>query len=201
LEAAISTAHPDSKWAFTSRAYAYRVKGYQIERSFAVPTTSTDEYLVVNADRAQVLGVEVESSWRPMADVTVRAIAGLTDITLKDFTDPYTGISYSGNRAPYAPSGNAALRVDYHPARGLFYGAGVTWTGKTYYDEQETAELSQKSYTLLDAVAGYSFSRGDIRLFGHNLTDKEYYSSITPGVSHGTPGAPLNWGGEVNIRW
>jgi outer membrane receptor for ferric coprogen and ferric-rhodotorulic acid len=83
----------------------------------------------------------------------------------------------------------------------LFYGAGVTWTGKTYYDEQETAELSQKSYTLLDAVAGYSFSRGDIRLFGHNLTDKEYYSSITPGVSHGTPGAPLNWGGEVNIRW
>jgi iron complex outermembrane receptor protein len=136
-----------------------------------------------------------------MANVAVRAIAGLTDITLKDFTDPYTGITYSGNRAPYAPSGNAALRIDYHPARGLFCGAGVTWTGKTFYDEQETAGLSQKSYTLLDAVAGYSFGRGDVRLFGHNLTDEEYYSSITPGVSHGTPGAPLNWGGEVNFRW
>jgi outer membrane receptor protein involved in Fe transport len=201
LEAALSTAHPDSKWAFTSRAYAYRVKGYQIERSFAVPSTSTDEYLVVNADRARVLGLEVESSWTPMADVTVRAIAGLTDITLQNFTDPYTGISYSGKRAPYAPSGNAALRIDYRPARGMFYGAGVTWTGKTYYDEQETADLSQESYALFDATAGYAFGRGDIRLFGRNLADKHYYSSITPGVAHGTPGAPLTWGGEVNFRW
>jgi len=201
LEAALSTAHPESKWAFTSRAYAYRVKDYQIERSFAVPTTSTDEYLVVNADRAQVLGLEVESSWQPMADVKVRAIAGITDITLRDFTDPFTGTTYSGNRAPYAPTGNAALQVDYHPARGLFYSASVTWTGKTFYDEQETAALSQKSYVLVDATAGYSFPHGDIRLFGRNLTDKEYYSSITPGVFHGTPGAPLNWGGEVNFRW
>lgn len=201
LEAALSTSRPDSNWAFTSRAYAYRVKGYQIERSFAVPTTSTDEYLVVNADRARVLGLEVESSWHPMADVTLRAIAGLTDVTLNDFTDPFTGVNYSGNRAPYAPTGNAALSADYHPARGLFYGASLTWTGKTFYDEQETAAFSQKSYSLVDAYAGYSFARGDIRLFGRNLTDKEYYSSITPGVSHGTPGTPFNWGGEVNFRW
>lgn len=201
LEAALSTARPSSKWAFTSRAYAYRVKGYQIERSFAVPTTSTDEYLVVNADLAEVLGLEVESSWQPMADFTVRLVAGLTDVTLKDFTDPFTGINYSGNRAPYAPTGNAALRVDYHPARGLFYGASLTWTGKTFYDEQETAVFSQKSYTLLNVSAGYTSARGDIRLFGRNLTDEGYYSSITPGVFHGTPGSPFTWGGEINIRW
>lgn len=201
LEAALSTARADSKWAFTSRAYAYRVKGYQIERSFAVPTTSTDEYLVVNADRARVLGLEIESSWKPMADVTMRASGGITDITLQNFTDPYTGINYSGDRAPYAPSGNAALRIDYHPARGLFYGAGLTWTGKTFYDEHETAAFSQKAYTLLDASAGYSFGRGDVRFFGRNLTNRNHYSAITPGVAHGTPGAPLTWGGEVTIRW
>ena len=201
LEAALSTARAESKWAFTSRAYAYRVEGYQIERSFAVPTTSTDEYLVVNADRAQVLGLEIESSWRPLTEVTIRAVAGLTDVTLKDFTDPFTKVNYSGNRAPYAPSGNAALRIDYHPTNGFFCGAGLTWTGKTYYDEQETAALSQKSYALLDADAGYAFARGSVRLFGRNLTGEEYYSSITPGVSHGTPGAPFTWGGEVNFRW
>ena len=201
LEAALSTARPESKWAFTSRAYAYRVNGYQIERSFAVPNTGTDEYLVVNAKRAQVLGLELESSWRPVADLTIRAVAGLTDVILKDFTDPFTGVNYTGNRAPYAPSGNAALRVDYHPARGFFCGAGVTWTGKTYYDERETAAFAQASYALLDANAGYSFAFGSVRFFSHNLTGKEYYSSITPGVSHATPGAPLTWGGEVNLRW
>jgi outer membrane receptor protein involved in Fe transport len=201
LEAALSTAHADSKWAFTSRAYAYRVSGYQIERSFAVPSTSTDEYLVVNADRARVLGLEVESSWRPIADVTVRAVAGVTNVTLQDFTDPFTGINYSGDRAPYAPTGNAALQIDYHPARGFFCGAGVTWTGRTFYDEQETAMFSQDSYALIDADMGYAFPFGNVRLFGRNLANKEYYSSITTGVAHGTPGAPLNWGGEVNLRW
>lgn len=201
LEAALSTSRPNANWTFTSRAYAYRVKGYQIERSFAVPTTSTDEYLVVNADRARVLGLEVESSWRPMADVTMRAVAGLTGVTLEDFTDPFTGVNHSGNRAPYVPTGNAALSVDYHPSRGIFYGANVTWTGKTFYDEQESAALSQKPYTLIGAHVGYTFGRGGIRFFGRNLGDREYYSSITPGVFHGTPGAPFNWGSEVNYRW
>ncbi len=201
LEAAVTTASPDSSSAFTARAYASRVNGYQIERSFAVPATSTDEYLVVNAQRARVLGLELESSWRPAADVTVRAVAGLTEVTLQDFTDPFTQVGYSGNRAPYAPAGNGALRVDYHPPGGLFAGAGLTWTGKTYYDEQETALFSQDAYTLVDASVGYTFARGDIRLFGRNLAGQNYYSSITPGVGHGTPGAPRLWGVAVNCRW
>jgi iron complex outermembrane receptor protein len=201
LEAALTTARAESQWTFASRAYAYRVTGYQIERSFAVPSTSTDEYLVANAKRAQVAGLELESSWHPAAGFAFRAVAGLTDATLTDFTDPFTGVSYSGKRAPYAPSGNAALRAEYRPAQGFFCGAGVTWTGKTFYDEQETAALSQPAYALLDASAGYAFTRGSIRLFGRNLAGKEYYSSITPGVYHGTPGPPLNWGGELTVRW
>jgi outer membrane receptor protein involved in Fe transport len=201
LEGALTTAGAESKWAFTSRAYAYRVTGYQIERSFAVPSTSTDEYLVANAQRAQILGLELESAWHPVANLTLRAMAGLTDATLKDFTDPFTGVSYSGKRAPYVPSGNGALRLEYRPARGFFGGAGVTWTGRTFYDEQETSALSQPAYALLDAHAGYAFARGSVRLFGRNLTGEEYYSSITPGVYHGTPGPPLNWGGEVSVRW
>ena len=201
LEAAISTAAKESHWSFTSRAYAYRVNGYQIERSFAVPDTGTDEYLVVNAKRARVLGLEVEATWQPVTDVTVTLAAGLTDVTLQDFTDPYTGISYAGDRAPYAPTGNGALRVAYRPARGFFASADLTWTGRTFYDEQETAGLSQDAYTLFDASAGYAFARADISIFGRNLGDKAYYTSITAGVAHGTPGAPGRWGGEFNYHW
>ncbi len=201
LESALTTSDQKAGWAFTARAYAYRVNGYQIERSFAVPNTGTDEYFVVNARRARVLGLELESSWRPLPDLTVRAVAGLTDITLEDFTDPFTGTNYSGNRAPYAPSGNAALLIDYRPVAGLFCGAGVTWIGRTFYDERETAMFSQPAYTLLDAHGGFAFARGDVRVFGRNLGDQEYYSSITPGVAHATPGAPLTWGVEVNCRW
>lgn len=201
LEGSFTKSLRDNRLSLTARAYAYRVKGYQIERSFAVPDTATDEYLVVNADRARVLGLELETVWRPLRDLTVTLAASASRATLQDFTDPFTGASYSGNQAPYAPAGNGALRIEYRPETGTFAGVGVTWTGTTYYDEQETDFLSQRSYALYDAHLGFAFARGDVRLFGRNLGDKEYYSSITAGVGHATPGAPLTWGGELNLRW
>jgi len=201
LEAAYATTVPASNLTYTARAYASRVTGYQIERSFAVPNSFSDEYLVVNAGEARVLGFELESVWQATRDVTVTVAASISHATLQDFTDPFTGSNYSGRRAPYAPTGNGSLRVDYRPASGFFAGAGLTWTGTTHYDEQETAFLSQRAYTLIEADAGYAFARGEVRLFGRNLGDKRYYSSITPGVGHGTPGTPLTWGGEVSVRW
>lgn len=200
-EAAYRTTLKESNLAYTVRAYASRVTGYQIERSFAVPGSFADEYLVVNADEARVLGFELESTWTPARDWTVTLAASVSRAELEEFTDPFTAISYSGNQAPYAPTGNGTLRVDWHPARGFFAGAGVTWTGTTYYDEQETAMFAQRSYTLLEADVGYAFARGEVRLFGRNLGDEEYYSAITPGVGHATPGAPLTWGAELSVRW
>lgn len=200
-EAAYRTTVKESNLAYTARAYASRVTGYQIERSFAVPNSFTDEYLVVNAAEARVLGFELETTWTPARDWTVTLAASLSRAELKEFTDPFTGLSYSGNQAPYAPTGNGALRIDYRPAHGFFAGAGVSWIGTTYYDEQETAMFAQRSYTLVDADAGYAFARGEVRLFGRNLGDREYYSAITPGVGHATPGAPLTWGGELSLRW
>lgn len=201
LEAAFSTNPADSSLTYTARAYASRVDGYQIERSFAVPGSYTDEYLVVNADRARVLGFELESVWRAGPDVTVTLVASVSRATLEDFTDPFTGSNYSGRQAPYAPAGNGWLRVDYRPATGFFAGAGLAWTGTTYYDEQETAFFAQRSYTLVEADAGYTFARGELHVYGRNLGNKEYYSSITPGVGHATPGAPLTWGAELSLHW
>lgn len=200
-EAAWRTIFKEANLAATARAYASRVTGYQIERSFAVPNSFTDEYLVVNAGEARVLGFELESVWTPAADWTVRLAASVSRAELEDFTDPFTGSNFSGNQAPYAPTGNGSLRVDWRPARGFFAGAGVTWTGTTYYDEQETAMFAQRSYTLVEADAGYAFAQGAVRVFGRNLGDEEYYSAITPGVGHATPGAPLTWGVELSVGW
>ncbi len=200
-EIAYSASPRGSNLSYTARGYAYYVSGYQIERSFAVPNTNTDEYLVVNADRARLLGLELESAWRPGHDFTVRLVLSLTQSTLTNFTDPFTGTSYSGSQVPFAPAGNGALLIDYRPASGLFAGVGATWTGNTFYDEQETAMFEQRSYALYEAHAGFAFPSGELRLYGRNLGDKEYYSSITPGVGHATPGAPLTWGAELNLHW
>lgn len=201
LDGAYHFAPKNGSATYAARAYFSRVRGYQIERSFAVPGSFTDEYLVVNAKEAQVLGFELESVQHFGPDVTLTVAASICRAELKDFTDPFTGTSYSGSQAPYAPSGNARVRLDYRPATGVFAGVGATWTGTTYYDEQETAMFAQRSYALIEADLGYRFARGEVRLFGRNLGDKEYYSSITPGVGHATPGAPRTYGGEVSFRW
>lgn len=200
-ELAYSFAPIGGRQSYVARAYASRVRGYQIERSFAVPNSFVDEYLVVNAEEARVLGLELEASWILARDVRLTAAGSVSRATLETFRDPFTGVSYSGNQAPYAPEGNALLRLAYAPARGVFASAGVSWTGTTYYDEQESALFAQRSYTLVDADLGYRFARGEVRLFGRNLLDRAFYSSITPGVAHATPGAPLTWGAEIALTW
>jgi iron complex outermembrane receptor protein len=200
-EIAYSAVRAKGALSYTARGYAYWVSGYQIERSFAVPDSFTDEYLVVNAGHARLLGVELESVWRITRDLDATLALSLTQATLTDFTDPFTGESHDGTQVPFAPDGNGSLRVDYRPDVGFFAGAGITWTGTTYYDEQESDMFAQRSYTLVEAYTGFAFRRGELRVFGRNLGDEEYYSSITPGVGHATPGAPLTWGVELALRW
>jgi hypothetical protein len=207
LEAAYHHGHHDGPARpgtghYLVRAYAMRVTGYQIERSFAVPNTQADEYLVVNAAEATVFGAELESGWWLAERLRLSLIGSVCRATLEKFRDPFTGADYSGKRAPYAPSGNARLRLDYlRGPHGFFAGAGVSWTGTTYYDEQETARFAQRSYALIEADLGWKLPHGQLRFYGRNLGDKGYYSAITPGVGHATPGAPLTWGGELTLRW
>lgn len=199
IEVAVDHRDAGGRWQVTARGYAYRVRGYQIERSFAVPGSFTDEYLVANAPRARVLGGELESTWRLHDGLTLRGTAGFTAATLTRFTDPFTGANYSGSRAPYVPTGNAALQLAYRRGPGWFGHAAIAWTGPTHYDERETAAFTQPGYALAEAALGYAFARGEISLYGRNLADRGYLSSVTPGIGHGTPGDPRTWG--VSARW
>ncbi|HVU16893.1 MAG TPA: TonB-dependent receptor [Candidatus Didemnitutus sp.] len=196
LEAGMVMANAVHTLEATLRAFAYDIRGYQIERSFATGGTGND-YLVVNASRARSLGGEIELRWRPTSSVTVAASAGLTDVTLREFTDPFTGISYAGDRAPAVPAYDLSLRADYEMPRGFFVGAAVISNGRTYYTESEDLHYGQRAYFLVGAHVGYAWKHWRVTLFGENLTDVRYYSAITPGTEHGTPGAPRTYGVEL----
>ncbi len=61
--------------------------------------------------------------------------------------------------------------------------------------------FSQSSVILLNARLGYEHARYRVSVYGENLTDREYFSAITPGTLHGTPGAPRTYGLEVDARF
>ncbi|HEX2854389.1 MAG TPA: TonB-dependent receptor [Opitutaceae bacterium] len=200
LEAGVTQTAPDKSLAATVRLFYYDITGYQIERSFATSAIA-DDYLVVNAPRARSLGGELELTWKPAAGLTVAVDLGATQVTLREFRDPYTGATYSGNQAPYVPTCDLNVRIDYQHPSGWFGGVETTTNGRTYYTEAEDPMFGQQRVTLVGAHVGFTSGRFRVRAYGDNLTEEDYYSAITPGTFHGTPGAPLTFGIEASMKF
>jgi iron complex outermembrane receptor protein len=194
-EAGLTRTSSDKSLTSTLRVFWYDITGYQIERSFG------PDYVVVNAPRARSLGGEIELAWKPVAGLTLAANVGYTDVTLRQFTDPATGINYDGKRAPYVPAYNLNFRADYQDAHGWFVGTQVTANGTTYYKENEDPHYGQKPYALLGAHLGYATGHWRVNVYGDNLTGRAYYTAITPDVEQGTPGAPRTYGVEVAVKF
>lgn len=182
-----------------ARAFWYELSGYQIERSFATSAIA-DDYLVVNAARARSVGGEIELTWRPLPHWTVHAAAGFSQATLRKFVDPFTGRTYTGNQVPFVPIGDGSLEMEYRPVAGWTIGIEASHNGRVYYTEGEEAYFSQKAVTLLGARLAYETARYRYCLSGENLGSADYYSAITAGTNHGTPGGPRRIVFSVTLR-
>jgi outer membrane receptor protein involved in Fe transport len=200
FEAGLTWENTGRKLQAVVRVFYYDITGYQIERSFATGA-GVDDYLVVNAPHARSLGSEVELTWHAAAGLTCSFDLGVTQVTLREFRDPYTGTDYRGKSAPYVPDYDAALRMDYRSDRGWFGGVALNANGRTYYTEGVDRAFAQPAYALLGAQLGYDRGRYLVRLYARNLTGGHYYSAISPGTGHATPGAPRTIGLETRIRF
>jgi iron complex outermembrane receptor protein len=76
---------------------------------------------------------------------------------------------------------------------GLSYQIGSRTIGKSYYWDNTGTNSADNidTYTLIDAGIGYEINDWDITLFGTNLTDEEYYTSLVSNLkSPVIPSAP-----------
>ena len=196
LEGGISQQALNNALASTVRVFAYDIRGYQIERSFATGSTS-DDYLVVNAPKARSIGTEIELTWQPVSGLRLSSSFGITQVTLREFTDPYTGMNFSGKPAPYVPRYDCSFRCEYLHSSGWF--GVVKWSanGRTYYTESEDITFGQRAYGLLGGRLGFAAGRCRVAAYVENLLNQRYYSSISAGTTHGTPGSPRTQGIEA----
>ncbi len=178
------------------RTFDYEIRNYQIERSF-----NATDYLVVDAPRARSFGGEFEAAWHPSSTLTFTGSVGVTNTTLREFTDPFTGISYAGRRAPYTPATDAHLGVSYRADLGWFVAADVTAIGRTFYDESEADAFASAAHITGNAQLGYETRNWRVTLHVENLADAHYATLIIPGVGHQVPGAPRTYGVEVTAKW
>ncbi len=196
LEAGVDTSFAEKTLTLAARVFHYRIRDYQIERSF-----SATDYLVVNAPRARSTGAELEGSWHASPHLTFTAAFGLANVELRTFIDPFTGRDYSGRRAPYAPEYDAHLGAAFRAPNGFFAAAEGVATGKTHFDESESAAATVGAHQVFHGRVGYETSRWRLSLYGENLGSDDHYTLIIPGVRHGVPVAPCTFGVEAVVKW
>ena len=178
------------------RGYYKQIDDYQVNRS--IPFTT--DFIIINAERVEALGLEGELFWQPVSQLTLQATAGVSQIEF-DRHSGLAGQDYSGNNVPFLPEFTASLGARYDFNDGYYAQATVRSVGTTYYDEANNADYSQKSYQVFDAELGYQAEDWSAAIFARNLLDEQYFTFVNDQIAAGALGDPKIIGVRVGVEF
>ena len=172
---------PTESWGLNLTAFLNDIKNYQFE----LPVTGSTNYYVANADEVTAKGIEVEGYVKPSENFTFSVAYGLCNSEY----DKFDGSGLVGKQVSFIPEHTLALSLNYQFDNGLYGQVGTKTIGDTHYWNYDGSNATDKidSYTLLDANIGYDWKDWQFSVFGLNLTDEEYYTSLVNNLP-GTPG-------------
>ena len=179
---------PTESWGLNFSAYLNDIKNYQFE--LPDPNPLSTDYYVANADKVTAQGIEIEGYLKPSENFTFSLAYGLCDSKYDKFQD--SGLV--GKQVSFIPEYTLTLSLNYEFDNGLHGQIGTKNIGDTHYWKYQGDNPTDKinSYTLLDANLGYDWNTWDFNIFGLNLTDEEYYTSLVNNIpgSPGVAGSP-----------
>jgi iron complex outermembrane receptor protein len=108
-------------------------------------------------------------------------------------------VNYAGKIAPFVPELTGLLALQYKHPQGYFARAEGVWTGKTYFDENNTSLMSQNAYALANLRLGYERKNYSIYLFAKNLADTRYYTFMDS--LRGAPSEPRLFGVRLAVSF
>ena len=184
------TFEPNSNWRMVLAAFWSEIEDYQFEKNLSPMST---DYAIINADEVQGKGIEAELVAHPTDNLLLSAALGINDMTF----DTHAG--FEGNRVPFAPRHTFNLAAQYKVPSGYYGLVEYRSVGDTFYDEENSAELLQDSYSVVNASIGCEIKGYSIQVFGRNLTKENYYSNISAvnkpaGLIGGMAGTPQLFG-------
>lgn len=158
---------------------------------------------VVNAAKARIWGLELETVVKPADNFTISGALGVTQPKYNSFVDPFSGADRSGNPFIAVPKYTASASFDYSiPLTGgdLALHGDYGYRSSQYFDVAETSR--QAGYGIANASATFRIDdpKVEFSLWVRNLTDKQYFSVIQDltgtalGYAAGVPGEPRTWG-------
>jgi iron complex outermembrane recepter protein len=195
-EVGVTFSPPNSRFGGSLLGFWNRSNDYQFERT--VPN-STD-FVVVNANEVIARGFEAKFMWNPVERLWWDFQAGYIDAKFEEHSDA-SGARVNDNHVPFIP--RYTLRTGFTVDLGQGFSANASYavTGRTFYDERNTAMFSQKSHGIVNAQLRYRFDRWAVTLYGHNLLEEEYYQFINPEIFAGSPGTPRRFGVQLSFTY
>lgn len=184
-------------------AFRLDFKDLQVEQLDDVLLTT----VVANAADAKIQGVEVEAQLVVTEGLRLSASGSVLDAKYKDYVDATRNLDFTGNRLLRTPDYQYSIGADYTlPVSDDFEikaHADYTYQDMFFYGPDNTN--FEPGYGLLDARIGFG-SRDDgwaITVFGKNLTNKLYRTSVIPflGDEASLYGAPRTYGVRLSGKF
>jgi iron complex outermembrane receptor protein len=160
----------DDRLFFNLSAFINEIDDYQV----LLPNAQGFFTDITNA-RVRVVGFEAEAKAIPLDGLELIAGFGYANAKYTDYTSPFTGESFDGNRLPYAPEYTFNLAAQYRSPGGFFSRLELQGLGKYFFDDANT--LQQNPFALVNARIGYEFNNSRVYLYANNLFDEEYFTA------------------------
>ncbi|MFZ2726699.1 MAG: TonB-dependent receptor [Methylococcaceae bacterium] len=151
--------------------FYYAIDNYQVERFF----TSVD-YAIINAAKVHSYGFEIESQAELIRNLWLDTAIGYSHTQFDRYINPITGINYSGKYTPFIPDFTGTTALHYKNSADYFARVEWLWTGRTFFDETNSALMTQNAYSTANIRIGYSKNNYGIYGFINNISDTHYCS-------------------------
>ncbi len=179
-------------------------------------TTLTEDFdsKTVDAGKAHSLGLEVGGRYYFSRTSNVFANYSFINGEFNDKDADGNPQEYAGNTFRLTPkntfSAGLDLNFNFVQDKNSFYiRPSYTYKSKVYFEDDNTEELSQDGYGLVNLTAGFVFKRKQtyqVGFFGKNMLDEKFLIDAgNTGDSFGTPtaiaGARQLMGVELSVRF
>ncbi len=176
-ELSLRSSSEDGRANLTANLFYNDYDGYQALSS---------SRFIVNMDQAVTYGAELETLFRPINDLELKAGIGFLKTDIKDAGAQYA--SATGNELNSAPDISANLSAKYWFNDNLNVGASYKYVAEYFGDIENTEARKAGNYGLARINASYDFNNWTISAFVNNVLDKKAFTSTEPASRRYTEG-------------
>ncbi len=214
--------HPNEKTTLNLVFHRTGIKDYQTNVQTA--EVGVNRGYLANAERVQVLGVEVDGSYYASSHFSLTASAAFTEgkyvkftnapVPLEETGGPTAFKDISGQTLPGISKWAGSLGAELQSANKkllnrftgkLFVATDIFYRSSFSSSPSPSRYLNIEGYVLLNARAGFRASEGlSLYIWGRNILDKDYFEQLLPAAGNaghyaGVLGDPVSYG--ITLRF